>query len=126
MLSFCLLQKCGRQLGVMTASVAQWSETFTIPTFDCNRMVLLSARQDRVPSCEGVKYRRSVHAAYQPIRAVSEQLKSVPAVCNRRAPAVRAVQALPAVVSILAVVWTSPGSSLVYSYSSAPFHKQVP
>ena len=88
-------------------------------------MVLLSARKDRVPSCEGVKYWRSVRAAYQPIRAVSKQLKSVPAVCNRRVPAVLAVQALSAVVSSLAVVWTSPDSILFYSYSSGPFHKQV-
>jgi hypothetical protein len=88
-------------------------------------MVLLSARKDRVPSCEGVKYWRSVRAAYQPIRAVSKQLKSMPSVCNKRVPAVLAVQALPPVVSSLAVVWTSPGSNFFYSYSSAPFHKQV-
>jgi len=124
-LSFCLLQNSGRQLGVMKASAAQWSETYTVLTSDCYRMVLLSARKDRVPSCERVKYRRSVRAAYQPIRAVSKQVKSVPAVCNRRVPAVLAVQALPAVVSSLAVVWTSSGSNLVYSFSSAPFHKQV-
>jgi hypothetical protein len=88
-------------------------------------MVLLSARKDRVPSCEGFKYWRSVRAAYQPIRTVSKQLKNVPSVCNRRVLAVLAVQALPAVVSSLAVVWTSPGSNLFYSYSSASVHKQV-
>jgi hypothetical protein len=125
MLSFCLLQKSGLQLGVMKASVAQWSETYAVLTSDCNRMVLLSARKDHIPPCEGVKYRRSVRAAYQPIRAVSKQLKSVPAVCNRRVPAVRAVQALPAVVNNLAVFWKSPGSNLIYSYTSAPFHNQV-
>jgi hypothetical protein len=125
MLSFCLLQKSGRQLGVMKASAAQWSETYTVLTSDCYRMVLLSARKDRVPSCGGVKYRRRERAASPPIRAVSKQVKSVPAVCNRRVPAVLAVQALPAVVSSLLVVWTSPGSNLVYSYFSAPFHKQV-
>ena len=90
-----MLLKFGRQLGVMKASVAQWSEMCTLLTSDCNRMVLLSARQDRFPSSEGVKYRRSVRAAYQQFRAVSKQLKSVPTVCNRRVPAVLAVQALP-------------------------------
>jgi len=125
MLSFCLLLKFGRQLVVMKASVAQWSEKCTLLTSDCNRIVLLSARQDRVASCEGVKYRRSVREAYQQFRAASKQLKSVPTVCNRSVPAVLAVQALPTVVRSLAVVWTSPGSNLIYSYSSAPFHKQV-